>query len=218
MDSETNTENAPVGQQTTETSPESTPAAADNDFNKKLNSAIATHIRQLEKRLEKQFKASPTPAPVQVPETSSSTSSNAEFNALKLQLTELQQQLETANREREQEKNLARQSKKSSGLIAALGENGIVGEHQKIALKLLHDQIDFENDNLVFKTEKDGNLPLRDGLKRFLQSETGKILTPVSVSQKQKLQQQQQIKFDSTSTSTVRATTARALEFLNRKR
>lgn len=149
------------------------------DFDKKLNTAITSHLKRFEKKFFEQFKSN---QPVQ---------DSAMVNELKLQLSELQKQLDVVHQEKDAERAKARSEKKNSAINEALSEYGFVGPSNKIAKRFLDSMVDFENDDLVYNDPTVGKLSLKKGIESFLKTEEGSYLLPVKKQQQKQIHQQQ---------------------------
>jgi len=140
---------------------------------KQIDVEINARLESFEKRILEQFNKSSVPIPTQ----NDTSFSKAEFNSMKLKMEEMEQELKKTRAEKELEIKNSKDSKKSTQIANLLNTHSITGAHATIARKFVSDLIDYENDELVFKTEK-GNIPLKEGFEKFLKSEEAQVLIP----------------------------------------
>ena len=146
-----------------------------SELDKKLNSALSN----MKKRMEKQFEERLELKLKELHKPQEDKGNSADLNLMKLKMEEMEKKLVEADRKEKEAELKSKAHQKQLEITEALESLGVTGPKQKLAKKALSGDIDFDSDNkLVFKSEK-GVLPLKDGLKLYLDSEDGSILVDV---------------------------------------
>jgi len=105
------------------------------------------------------------------------------YKAQQLELQKLQKRVETAEAEKAAERARARAQSLRQRAIETLTELGVTGVGTKHAFNTLHadGRIVFESDTsdeLLFVDEKGEKLPIKDGIKSWVESEDAKVFLP----------------------------------------
>lgn len=151
-----------------------------SELDKKLNSALSN----MKKRMEKQFEERLELKLKELHKPQEDKGSSADLNLMKLKMEEMEKKLIEADRKEKEAELKSKAHQKQLEITEALESLGVTGPKQKLAKKALSGDIDFDGDKLVFKSDK-GVLPLKDGLKLYLESEDGSILVDVKSQQSQ---------------------------------